>query len=78
VSVYAFWISAKRQIALVTFLVLAALYSFLFVTLQLQDYALLLGSGVLLVVLFIVMYLTRKIDWFSVNRSVQSHNSEKK
>ena len=69
VTVYAFWISAKRQIASVIFLVLVALFSFLFVTLQLQDFSLLLGSIGLFIVLFIVMYLTRKIDWFSINRS---------
>ena len=69
ITVYAFWMSANRNITLVIFLVLVALYSFLFATLQLQDYALLLGSVGLFVVLFIVMYLTRKIDWFSINRS---------
>ena len=69
ITVYAFWMSANRKITLVIFLVLVALYSFLFVTLQLQDYALLLGSVGLFVVLFIVMYLTRKIDWFAINRS---------
>ena len=69
ITVYAFWMSANRTITLVIFLVLVALYSFLFVTLQLQDYALLLGSVGLFVVLFIVMYLTRNIDWFSINRS---------
>ncbi|MBM2841470.1 MAG: hypothetical protein HW412_1998 [Bacteroidetes bacterium] len=69
VTVYALWISAKSQISIVVFFVLAALYAFLFVTLQLQDYALLLGSVGLFVVLFIVMYLTRRIDWFSINRS---------
>lgn len=69
VTVYAFWISVKRQISIVVFFVVAALYAFLFVTLQLQDYALLLGSIGLFVVLFIVMYLTRRIDWFSINQS---------
>lgn len=69
VTVYALWISAKKQISIVVFFVLAALYAFLFVTLQLQDYALLLGSVGLFVVLFIVMYLTRRIDWFSINQS---------
>lgn len=72
VTIYAFWISAKKNIAVVIFLVLAALYGFLFVTLQLQDYALLLGSIGLFVVLFIIMYLTRKIDWFSLSRPQQS------
>lgn len=69
VTVYVFWISAKKQISIVVFFVLAVLYAFLFVTLQLQDYALLLGSVGLFVVLFIVMYLTRRIDWFSINQS---------
>ena len=71
VTAYALWISAKKEIAFVIFLVLLALYVFLFVTLQLQDYALLLGSIGLFVVLFIVMYLTRKIDWFSIGREQQ-------
>jgi inner membrane protein len=69
VTVYAFWISAKKSISVVIFLVLVALYGFLFVTLQLQDYALLLGGIGLFAVLFIIMYLTRAIDWFSVNQS---------
>ena len=45
--------------------VLAILYGFLYVNLQLQDYALLLGSIGLFVMLAVVMYLTRNIDWFS-------------
>jgi inner membrane protein len=69
VTLYASWISDGKRIPFVITLVLSALYGFLYVVLQLQDYALLLGSVGLFVVLFIVMYLTRKIDWFSVNRS---------
>lgn len=44
--------------------ILVTLYGFLYIVLQLQDYALLLGSIGLLAILAIVMYLTRKIDWF--------------
>jgi inner membrane protein len=68
VTLYTFWISKKRQISTVIFFVLVSLYGFLFVTLQLQDYALLLGSIGLFVVLFVIMYLTRDIDWFTVNK----------
>jgi inner membrane protein len=46
--------------------VLAALYLFLFVTLQLEDYALLLGSIGLFVILAVVMFLTRRINWFDI------------
>ena len=34
--------------------------------LQLQDYALLMGSLILFVILAVVMFLTRRIDWFSI------------
>jgi inner membrane protein len=46
-------------------LVLVVLYGYLYVVLQLQDYALLMGSFILFVALALTMYLTRKIDWFS-------------
>ncbi len=40
-------------------------YGFVFVVLQLQDYALLIGSLGLLVVLATVMYLSRRINWYA-------------
>jgi inner membrane protein len=46
--------------------ILILLYGYLYVILQLQDYALLMGSVGLFVVLAIVMYLTRTIDWFTI------------
>lgn len=42
---------------------LTVLYGFLFVVLQQQDYALLIGSLGLFVILGVVMYTSRKIDW---------------
>ncbi len=44
-------------------LVLVLLYSYVFTILQLQDYALLLGSVGLFLTLAIVMYCSRKIQW---------------
>jgi len=49
--------------AILMTLVLGGLYGYLYVLLQLEDYALLLGSVGLFVILALVMYLTRKIDW---------------
>lgn len=43
---------------------LAALYGYLWVLLQAEDYALLLGAGALFVLLALAMYLTRRIDWY--------------
>ncbi|MDP2089866.1 MAG: cell envelope integrity protein CreD [Flavobacteriaceae bacterium] len=47
--------------------VLAILYTFIFVIIQLQDYALLIGSIGLFIILGIVMYFSRKIDWYNIN-----------
>lgn len=44
---------------------LAAVYGFLFVILRLQDFSLLVGTTGLFLVLAIVMYVTRNIDWYA-------------
>jgi inner membrane protein len=46
-------------------LVLAALYSFLYMTLKAETYALLAGALGLWLTLAIIMYLTRRIDWYA-------------
>ena len=46
--------------------ILILLYGYLYIVLQLQDFALLMGSIGLFVILATVMFLTRKIDWFSI------------
>jgi inner membrane protein len=45
--------------------ILVVLYVFLYTLLRLEDYALLLGSLGLFIALSLIMYLTRKIDWYS-------------
>ncbi|MBI0401201.1 cell envelope integrity protein CreD [Cyclobacterium marinum] len=47
--------------------ILAVLYTFIFVIIQLQDYALLIGSIGLFIILGLVMYFSRKIDWYNIN-----------
>ncbi len=47
---------------------LAGIYGFLYVALQLQDYALLLGTGGLFAVLGAVIWFTRNIDWYARDR----------
>ena len=44
---------------------LLAIYTYLYVVLQLQDYALLFGTAALFLVLAIIMYTTRNLDWSS-------------
>lgn len=73
ISLYIHSVFNKWSIALVFFLFLAALYGMIYILIQLQDGALLFGSIGLFVVLALVMYYSRKIDW-SGNRK-QLNNS---
>jgi inner membrane protein len=45
---------------------LLVLYTFIFVIIQLQDYALLIGSIGIFIILALVMYFSRKIDWYNI------------
>ncbi|HWS70661.1 MAG TPA: cell envelope integrity protein CreD [Thermoanaerobaculia bacterium] len=47
--------------------VLTLLYSYLYVLLQLEDWALLMGSIGLFLILALVMYATRRVDWGSAH-----------
>nr|MBP8023737.1 inner membrane CreD family protein [Paludibacter sp.] len=53
----------KKQTALLAG-VLAGLYLFLYIVLQLEDIALLIGSIGLFVILGIIMYVSGKIKWY--------------
>ncbi len=63
---YSKGIVKHQYFTLTVFGILAVLYSYLYIVLQLEDYALIMGSIGLLVVLSTVMYITRKIDWYSL------------
>lgn len=47
--------------------ILFILYSFIFIIIQLQDFALLIGSIGIFIILCLVMYFSRKIDWYNLN-----------
>ncbi len=49
----------------------AALYAYLHVLLKNEDYALLIGSIGLFLMLAIVMYLTRRIDWHDAGKQAR-------
>ncbi len=61
--------SGRRSVLVAA--ILAGIYGFLFVTLRLQDYSLLMGTAGLFAVLGIVMYVTRNIDWYEEGGAVR-------
>ncbi|MBQ5471659.1 MAG: cell envelope integrity protein CreD [Treponema sp.] len=51
-------------------------YIFLYGTLQAEDYALLIGSIGLFVVVVLLMFITRKIDWYNLNENLPAKLQE--
>jgi inner membrane protein len=70
IGVFAHSLYAKKQVTITVTMTLAALYIYLFVILQLANYSLIIGNIGLLFILGLVMYFSRKIDWYS---PVKSH-----
>lgn len=66
VSAYSASVLRSGKLAAVIGTIVAVLYGFLYVLLQCEDFALLLGSVGLFAILGLFMYLTRTVDWFTV------------
>lgn len=60
----------KWKVVLVFASLLSALYLFIYVLIQMQDYALLFGSIGLFVLLATAMFLSRKIDWYGLDKKI--------
>lgn len=63
ISLYSISILKNKKFPAFIAISLSVLYSFIYVIIQLEDYALLVGSIGLFAILAAVMYFSRKIDW---------------
>jgi inner membrane protein len=61
---YTYSIVKRKTETVILAAILGLLYTFLYIILQLEDIALLIGSTGLFVILAIIMYLSRKIKWY--------------
>jgi len=75
ISTYTISFLKSRLQTSIIFSILVLLYVYLFIVIQLQDFALLIGSIGLFVILSLVMFLTRKIDWFSTLNNHKGKNT---
>jgi inner membrane protein len=66
ISGYAKAIVSNSRFALTIFGLLAILYGYLFIVLQLEDYALISGSIGLFIIIALVMFITRRINWYEI------------
>lgn len=63
IIIYSISILQSKKFPMFIGISLTALYTFIFVIIQLENYALLVGSVGLFIILGAVMYFSRKIDW---------------
>lgn len=71
IFLYSLSVFKKFSLSLILILTLCGIYGFLFTTLQLVDYALLMGSIGLLLILGLTMYFTRNINWYRLNMKTE-------
>jgi inner membrane protein len=67
ITIYCLSIFNNKKMSGLMCLILIILYAFVFTILQLEDYSLLMGSIGLFIVLAIIMYLSKRINWYSPN-----------
>ncbi|WP_298146543.1 cell envelope integrity protein CreD [Flavobacterium sp.] len=66
----------SSKLTLLLSAILVILYAFIFVIIQLQDYALLIGSIGIFVILALSMYFSRQIDWYNLNLTEKVNKNE--
>ena len=76
ICLYSLSLFRVKKYTLILATVLLGSFGFLFVTLQMEDYALLMGSIGLFIILAATMYITRNIDWnkMSLGKSEENPN----
>ncbi|MDH3230421.1 MAG: cell envelope integrity protein CreD [Alphaproteobacteria bacterium] len=76
IAFYLGYSARSRVLGIQVTAVLAGIYGFLYVVLQLEDYALLVGALGLVAALAAVMYATRNIDWYRLGPSANGGKEE--
>lgn len=67
ISLYSLTLFKNMKLSVMLMMTLYGIYSFLFITLQMVDYALLMGSIGLTIILGVTMFYTRKINWYQIS-----------
>jgi inner membrane protein len=67
ISLYSISVFKKNKLSMLLMAILISIYGFVFTTMQLTEYALLMGSVGLAVILSLTMYFTKNINWYKLN-----------
>ena len=76
ITTYASFIFKSKPLTLMLGGILTILYGFIYIIIQQQDYALLMGSIGLFLILALVMYFSRQIDWYKINEEMGSRKND--
>ncbi len=76
ISLYSLSVFKSKKHSLLLVGTLTGIYGFLFVTLQLTDYALLMGSIGLTLMLSATMYFTRNINWYQLRSDTEGESKK--
>lgn len=68
ITLYSAGVFKAPRLALQLFLLLTLIYGFIFIVLQLEDYALLAGSIGIFAALAAVMFYSRNVDWYNLSQ----------
>lgn len=77
ISLYSKAIIKSTKLAGYVLGVMILLYGYLFIVLQMEDFALLFGSILLFIILSLIMYLTKDIDWFGIADKKETESKPK-
>ena len=75
ISVYANWVFESARQGVRALIAFAMLYGLLYLLLRLEDQALLVGALAAFVAIAVVMYVTRKMDWYRSTASAAQETS---
>lgn len=76
ITYYAFAVLKTKKRTLILMALLTIMYTFLYILLQLEEYALMVGSISLFFLLAAVMHITRKIDWGKLDQNGEQQTSK--
>ncbi len=68
ITLYSMSVFRDRKSLLALFGVMSLFYVFVYMLLQMQDYALVIGTTMLFVILSTIMYISRNIDWYNLKK----------
>lgn len=71
ITLYSKSVFKNTKFVLILCGILSVFYAFIYLLLQLQDYSLVLGVVMLFIVLSVIMYVSRNIDWYNIKKSTK-------